>query len=174
MGLIAGIVAGVTAITAVIIILFIYFSQKRRVEKKKNVSSLLIEMDRMEAGMAKECKQGFKLTNNNRKFNYYYIYRGFAELQTDLDVIYEDAASLTTYVPLLKFRDFSFRVFFSNTADHDVLYPLQDRLNNMEPAAAERLVTAMDMFRGLLGNKTFLAKMIHTMESEGTFTMRDR
>ena len=60
MGLIAGIVGGVAAIAAVIIILVVYFSHKGRVQNKKYVSSLLIQMDRMEADMAKECKQGKK------------------------------------------------------------------------------------------------------------------
>eukprot|EP00118_Oscarella_pearsei_P018948 m.198046 g.198046 ORF g.198046 m.198046 type:complete len:1425 (+) comp39553_c0_seq5:339-4613(+) len=152
--IIIAIVVGVGCVAAVVIIFVIISSLRRSKENKKAVQILLIQMDRMEADMAKECKQGF------------------AELQTDLDVFHD--ATSSTHVPLLSFRDFARRVFFPTTVDHAVLQPLSEHLSSHSPTAAMKVTRGMDMFRGLLGNKTFLSKMVHTMESEKSFGMRDR
>jgi plexin A len=147
-------IAVIAFVAVLAIIAIVLIARHRSIKREAHVQKLLVQMDRLEATVAKECKQGF------------------AELQTDLDD-WEQALT-GDHLPMLPFRQYAMRVLFPRDEDHAVLHPLSQKLKNRPKLANEKVRQGTDLFLAMIRNKSFLVKFIQTMESDNTFTMKDR
>uniref|UniRef100_A0A8C3HWV5 Plexin A4 n=1 Tax=Chrysemys picta bellii TaxID=8478 RepID=A0A8C3HWV5_CHRPI len=84
----------------------------------------------------------------------------FAELQTDIHELTSDLDGAG--IPFLDYRTYTMRVLFPGIEDHPVLRDL------------ERVEKGLKLFAQLINNKVFLLSFIRTLESQRSFSMRDR
>uniref|UniRef100_A0A8C0U4P6 Plexin A4 n=1 Tax=Cyanistes caeruleus TaxID=156563 RepID=A0A8C0U4P6_CYACU len=85
----------------------------------------------------------------------------FAELQTDIHELTSDLDGAG--IPFLDYRTYTMRVLFPGIEDHPVLRDLEERVEK-----------GLKLFAQLINNKVFLLSFIRTLESQRSFSMRDR
>uniref|UniRef100_A0A8C9G367 Plexin-A4 n=1 Tax=Pavo cristatus TaxID=9049 RepID=A0A8C9G367_PAVCR len=83
----------------------------------------------------------------------------FAELQTDIHELTSDLDGAG--IPFLDYRTYTMRVLFPGIEDHPVLRDLE-------------VSKGLKLFAQLINNKVFLLSFIRTLESQRSFSMRDR
>ncbi|XP_013784511.1 plexin-B-like [Limulus polyphemus] len=145
---VGGIAAGgavLMLITLVILAVLHYKSSQAEREYKR----IQLQMDTLENSVRSECKQAF------------------AELQTDMTDLTKDIQ--TTGVPTLDYRTFVMRVFFPGMTENPVMKEFK-QLNGPQTNCQ----LAMAQFEQLIYCKPFLLTLIHTLESQKTFTIRDK
>ncbi|XP_076325026.1 plexin-B-like isoform X2 [Tachypleus tridentatus] len=118
-------------------------------QAEQEYKRIQLQMDTLENSVRSECKQAF------------------AELQTDMTDITNDLQA--SGIPTLDHRTFVMKVFFPGVCDHPLL---QDKM--MSNGFCSNYDVAMNHFQQLLHNKTFLILLITVLESQKTFTIRDR
>ncbi|XP_074867910.1 plexin-C1 [Carettochelys insculpta] len=94
----------------------------------------------------------------------------FAELQMDqLDVV----DSFGT-VPFLDYKHFALRTFFPESAGFDSIF-IEDMHADVPPSRNQRQKDERHtMLHALICNKNFLVVLIHTLEKQKTFSLKDR
>ncbi|XP_030070534.1 plexin-C1 [Microcaecilia unicolor] len=98
---------------------------------------------------------------------------GFAELQMDkLDVV-----DTSGTIPFLDYKHFALKTFFPeslglsfNTME-EFCAPVRPSFQSNDPVEQNECVTALS---ALICNKAFLVNLIHTLEKQDTFTVKDR
>ncbi|KAM8933351.1 plexin-A3 [Pelodytes ibericus] len=141
---IVGIGAGGGILLLAIIAVLIAYKRKTR-DADRTLKRLQMQMDNLESRVALECKEAF------------------AELQTDINELTNNMDGVK--IPFLDYKSYAMRVLFPGIEDHPVLKEL-DIPSNVEKA--------LRLFGQLLNNKTFLLTFIHTLETQRSFSMRDR
>uniref|UniRef100_A0A4W3IM62 Plexin A4 n=2 Tax=Callorhinchus milii TaxID=7868 RepID=A0A4W3IM62_CALMI len=129
----------------IIFIIVVLIAYKRKSrESDLTLKRLQMQMDNLESRVALECKEAF------------------AELQTDINELTSDLDA--TGIPFLEYRTYTMRVLFPGIEDHPVL-------RELEVSEAEK---GLALFGQLINNKVFLLTFIRTLESQRSFSMRDR
>uniref|UniRef100_A0A8C4S2J4 Plexin C1 n=1 Tax=Erpetoichthys calabaricus TaxID=27687 RepID=A0A8C4S2J4_ERPCA len=121
---------------------------------------------RKEKELSRKLSQQLELLENDIRNE---IREGFAELQTEKSDLIEGSVVL----PFLDYKHFANRIFFPEAGSNsrcfvnDICAPFQDtqELNTDEFSKA--------LF-DLLSNKLFLISLVHTLEAQKTFTIKDR
>lgn len=145
---IAGIAAGGGFLLLIIIlILIIYRRQSTRAERIYH--KLQIQLDNLESNVRNECKQAF------------------AELQTDMTDLTGDLVS--SGIPFWDYHTYTFKVLFPGLTNHVILHPPL-RKNGQFQFSDQGL----QLFHQMLNKKIFLLTFIRTLESQRTFSIRDR
>ncbi|KAG8447287.1 hypothetical protein GDO86_014668 [Hymenochirus boettgeri] len=141
---IVGIGAGGGLLLLAIIVVLIAYKRKTR-DADRTLKRLQMQMDNLESRVALECKEAF------------------AELQTDINELTNNMDGVK--IPFLDYKTYAMRVLFPGIEDHPVL---------KESDVPPNVEKALRLFGQLLNNKTFLLTFIHTLESQRSFSMRDR
>ncbi|XP_070193235.1 plexin-B-like [Littorina saxatilis] len=145
---IAGIAAGGGFLLLVIIlILIIYRRQSTRAERIYH--KLQIQLDNLESNVRNECKQAF------------------AELQTDMTDLTGDLVS--SGIPFWDYHTYTFKVLFPGLTNHVILHPPMQKNGSFRFSDQ-----GLQLFHQLLNKKIFLLTFIRCLESQRTFTIRDR
>ncbi|XP_041113717.1 plexin-A4 [Polyodon spathula] len=131
-----------------IVVVLIAYKRKSR-ESDLTLKRLQMQMDNLESRVALECKEAF------------------AELQTDIHELtsHLDGAG----IPFLDYRTYTMRVLFPGIEDHPVLRDLE-----VPGYRQEQVEKGLKLFGQLINNKVFLLSFIRTLESQRSFSMRDR
>ncbi|EMP38813.1 Plexin-A4, partial [Chelonia mydas] len=173
-------VAGGLLIIFIVAVLIAYKRKSR--ESDLTLKRLQMQMDNLESRVALECKEAF------------------AELQTDIHELTSDLDGAG--IPFLDYRTYTMRVLFPGIEDHPVLRDLERLLPaaccspghprahrtadqwaalGAGPTVAGSWLSAgeleekgLKLFAQLINNKVFLLSFIRTLESQRSFSMRDR
>ncbi|XP_042325939.1 plexin-A4 [Sceloporus undulatus] len=140
-------VAGGLLIIFIVAVLIAYKRKSR--ESDLTLKRLQMQMDNLESRVALECKEAF------------------AELQTDIHELTSDLDGAG--IPFLDYRTYTMRVLFPGIEDHPVLRDLE-----VPGYRQERVEKGLKFFAQLINNKIFLLSFIRTLESQRSFSMRDR
>ncbi|XP_053111151.1 plexin-A4 isoform X2 [Hemicordylus capensis] len=140
-------VAGGLLIIFIVAVLIAYKRKSR--ESDLTLKRLQMQMDNLESRVALECKEAF------------------AELQTDIHELTSDLDGAG--IPFLDYRTYTMRVLFPGIEDHPVLRDLE-----VPGYRQERVEKGLKLFAQLINNKVFLLSFIRTLESQRSFSMRDR
>ncbi|XP_026578546.1 plexin-A4-like, partial [Pseudonaja textilis] len=140
-------VAGGLLIIFIVAVLIAYKRKSR--ESDLTLKRLQMQMDNLESRVALECKEAF------------------AELQTDIHELTSDLDGAG--IPFLDYRTYTMRVLFPGIEDHPVLRDLE-----VPGYRQERVEKGLKFFAQLINNKAFLLSFIRTLESQRSFSMRDR
>ncbi|NXD44020.1 PLXA4 protein, partial [Copsychus sechellarum] len=140
-------VAGGLLIIFIVAVLIAYKRKSR--ESDLTLKRLQMQMDNLESRVALECKEAF------------------AELQTDIHELTSDLDGAG--IPFLDYRTYTMRVLFPGIEDHPVLRDLE-----VPGYRQERVEKGLKLFAQLINNKVFLLTFIRTLESQRSFSMRDR
>ncbi|KAF6086580.1 plexin A4 [Phyllostomus discolor] len=135
-------------LTVFIVAVLIAYKRKSR-ESDLTLKRLQMQMDNLESRVALECKEAF------------------AELQTDIHELTSDLDGAG--IPFLDYRTYTMRVLFPGIEDHPVLRDLE-----VPGYRQERVEKGLKLFAQLINNKVFLLSFIRTLESQRSFSMRDR
>ncbi|KAK6488134.1 plexin-A4 [Huso huso] len=140
-------VAGSLLIIFIVVVLIAYKRKSR--ESDLTLKRLQMQMDNLESRVALECKEAF------------------AELQTDIHELtsHLDGAG----IPFLDYRTYTMRVLFPGIEEHPVLRDLE-----VPGYRQEQVEKGLKLFGQLINNKVFLLSFIRTLESQRSFSMRDR
>ncbi|KAJ8257312.1 hypothetical protein GJAV_G00184240 [Gymnothorax javanicus] len=141
---IVGMGCGGSLLLLAIIGVLIAYKRKSR-DADRTLKRLQLQMDNLESRVALECKEAF------------------AELQTDIHELTQDLDGVG--IPFRDYRTYAVRVLFPGMEDHPVLKELE------VPANVEKSLT---LFGQLLNKKHFLLVFIRTLETQRSFSMRDR
>uniref|UniRef100_H2U6C0 Plexin-A1 n=1 Tax=Takifugu rubripes TaxID=31033 RepID=H2U6C0_TAKRU len=141
---IIGIGGGGGLLLLVIIAVLIAYKRKSR-DADRTLKRLQLQMDNLESRVALECKEAF------------------AELQTDIHELTQELDG--SGIPFLDYRIYAMRVLFPGIEDHPVLKEMEVQAN---------VEKALMLFGQLLTKKNFLLIFIRTLESQRSFSMRDR
>ncbi|XP_018421566.1 PREDICTED: plexin-A4 [Nanorana parkeri] len=131
-----------------IVAVLIAYKRKSR-ESDLTLKRLQMQMDNLESRVALECKEAF------------------AELQTDIHELTSDLDGAG--IPFLDYRTYTMRVLFPGIEDHPVLRDLE-----VPGYRQERVEKGLKLFAQQINNKVFLLSFIRTLESQRSFSMRDR
>ncbi|KAM9312690.1 plexin-A4 [Gastrophryne carolinensis] len=131
-----------------IVAVLIAYKRKSR-ESDLTLKRLQMQMDNLESRVALECKEAF------------------AELQTDIHELTSDLDGAG--IPFLDYRTYTMRVLFPGIEDHPVLRDLE-----VPGYRQERVEKGLKLFAQMINNKVFLLTFIRTLESQRSFSMRDR
>ncbi|XP_069485730.1 plexin-A4 isoform X3 [Ambystoma mexicanum] len=131
-----------------IVAVLIAYKRKSR-ESDLTLKRLQMQMDNLESRVALECKEAF------------------AELQTDIHELTSDLDGAG--IPFLDYRTYTMRVLFPGIEDHPVLRDLE-----VPGYRQERVEKGLKLFAQMINNKVFLLSFIRTLESQRSFSMRDR
>ncbi|XP_060073479.1 plexin-A4-like [Ylistrum balloti] len=144
---------GVLFIAIIVVIIMYRFKSKKNDSMMKKMQ---IQMDNLEAKVAKECKEAF------------------AELQTDMTELTSDLYGQVA-IPFWDYRTYCMRVLFpkQDALDQDVDHPVIRDLE-VDYARRESVERGLKQFAQMLNNKTFLLIFVRTLEGHKHFTMRDR
>ncbi|XP_060133123.1 plexin-A2 isoform X2 [Zootoca vivipara] len=145
---IVSIAAGGSLLLIIVIIVLIAYKRKSR-ENDLTLKRLQMQMDNLESRVALECKEAF------------------AELQTDINELTSDLDR--SGIPYLDYRTYAMRVLFPGIEDHPVLRELEVQGNGQQ-----NVEKALKLFAHLINNKVFLLTFIRTLETQRSFSMRDR
>ncbi|CAL8366964.1 unnamed protein product [Lota lota] len=145
---IVSIAAGGGLLLIIVILVLIAYKRKSR-ENDLTLKRLQMQMDNLESRVALECKEAF------------------AELQTDINELTSDLDRAG--IPHLDYRTYAMRVLFPGIEDHPVLRELEVSGNGQ--LMVEK---ALKLFGQLVNNKVFLLTFIRTLETQRSFSMRDR
>ncbi|KAG5282326.1 hypothetical protein AALO_G00054760 [Alosa alosa] len=145
---IVSIAAGGGLLLIIVILVLIAYKRKSR-ENDLTLKRLQMQMDNLESRVALECKEAF------------------AELQTDINELTSDLDRAG--IPYLDYRTYAMRVLFPGIEDHPVLRELEVSGNGQQ--SVEK---ALKQFAQLINNKVFLLTFIRTLETQRSFSMRDR
>ncbi|NWT56401.1 PLXA4 protein, partial [Erythrocercus mccallii] len=140
-------VAGGLLIIFIVAVLIAYKRKSR--ESDLTLKRLQMQMDNLESRVALECKEAF------------------AELQTDIHELTSDLDGAG--IPFLDYRTYTMRVLFPGIEDHPVLRDLE-----VPGYRQERVEKGLKLFAQMINNKVFLLSFIRTLESQRSFSMRDR
>ncbi|XP_061054720.1 plexin-A4 isoform X3 [Eubalaena glacialis] len=140
-------VAGGLLIIFIVAVLIAYKRKSR--ESDLTLKRLQMQMDNLESRVALECKEAF------------------AELQTDIHELTSDLDGAG--IPFLDYRTYTMRVLFPGIEDHPVLRDLE-----VPGYRQERVEKGLKLFAQLINNKVFLLSFVRTLESQRSFSMRDR
>uniref|UniRef100_G1KNN3 Plexin A4 n=1 Tax=Anolis carolinensis TaxID=28377 RepID=G1KNN3_ANOCA len=140
-------VAGGLLIIFIVAVLIAYKRKSR--ESDLTLKRLQMQMDNLESRVALECKEAF------------------AELQTDIHELTSDLDGAG--IPFLDYRTYTMRVLFPGIEDHPVLRDLE-----VPGYRQDRVEKGLKLFAQLINNKVFLLSFIRTLESQRSFSMRDR
>ncbi|XP_037578148.1 plexin-B isoform X1 [Dermacentor silvarum] len=146
---VAGLAAGALAVvllSAVILLVLRHKSSQAEREYKR----IQLQMDDLEKSVRIECKQAF------------------AELQTVVTDLTNDLQSAG--IPTLDHRSYIMKVFFPGVYEHPLLQDNKVKNNGIY----SNYEVAMSQFEQLILNKSFLVTFINTLESQKSFTIRDR
>ncbi|KAL3204625.1 hypothetical protein MRX96_011614 [Rhipicephalus microplus] len=146
---VAGLAAGALAVvllSAVILLVLRHKSSQAEREYKR----IQLQMDDLEKSVRIECKQAF------------------AELQTVVTDLTNDLQSAG--IPTLDHRSYIMKVFFPGVYEHPLLQDNKVKNNGIY----SNYEVAMCQFEQLILNKSFLVTFINTLESQKSFTIRDR
>ena len=157
--MIAVITSSLILILFVLIALVVMRHKSSQAEREYKI--IQMQMDTLENSVRSECKQAF------------------AELQTDMTDLTNDLESQG--IPTLDHRTYVMKVFFPGVNDHP-LYQGALRIRNginggmSVPVghADDIYEVAMAQFEQLIYNKSFIITFINTLESQKTFSIRDR
>ena len=149
-------------ISSLILILFVLISlaimKHKSSQAEREYKRIQMQMDTLENSVRSECKQAF------------------AELQTDMTDLTNDLESQG--IPVLDHRNYVMKVFFPGINDHPLYQGApRIRMNGIGingGAAYDIYELAMGQFEQLLYNKSFIITFINTLESQKTFSIRDR
>ncbi|XP_029471016.1 plexin-A4 isoform X1 [Rhinatrema bivittatum] len=139
--------AGGLLIVFIVAVLIAYKRKSR--ESDLTLKRLQMQMDNLESRVALECKEAF------------------AELQTDIHELTSDLDGAG--IPFLDYRTYTMRVLFPGIEDHPVLRDLE-----VPGYRQERVEKGLKLFAQMINNKVFLLSFIRTLESQRSFSMRDR
>jgi len=139
---------GVLLILVSVVILLIY--RRKSTQAEREYKRIQIQMDTLESNVRSECKQAF------------------AELQTDMTDLTADLQSLG--IPTLDHKSYVMKVFFPGVNDHPILSDPKRRLTGPRT----NYDAAMMQFEQLICNKHFLLTFIETLESQRSFSIRDK
>ncbi|XP_066561226.1 plexin-A4 [Amia ocellicauda] len=131
-----------------IVVVLIAYKRKSR-ESDLTLKRLQMQMDNLESRVALECKEAF------------------AELQTDIHELTSDLDGAG--IPFLDYRTYTMRVLFPGIEEHPVLRDLE-----VPGYRQEQVEKGLKLFGQLINNKVFLLSFIRTLESQRSFSMRDR
>ncbi|XP_008317315.1 plexin-A2 [Cynoglossus semilaevis] len=145
---IVSIAAGGGLLLIIVILVLIAYKRKSR-ENDLTLKRLQMQMDNLESRVALECKEAF------------------AELQTDINELTSDLDRAG--IPYLDYRTYAMRVLFPGIEDHPVLRELEVSGNGQQ-----NVEKALKLFGQLINNKVFLLTFIRTLETQRSFSMRDR
>ncbi|XP_067614114.1 plexin-B-like isoform X1 [Eurosta solidaginis] len=133
---------------ALCVVLIIY--RRKSTQAEREYKRIQIQMITLESNVRSECKQAF------------------AELQTDMTDLTADLEN--SGIPTLDHVNYIMKVFFPGVSDHPILVTPKLRLNSPRTPYD----TAMLQFEQLISNKYFILNFIETLESQKTFTIRDK
>ena len=154
--MIAVITSSLILILFVLIALVVMRHKSSQAEREYKI--IQMQMDTLENSVRSECKQAF------------------AELQTDMTDLTNDLESQG--IPVLDHRNYVMKVFFPGINDHPLYQGApRIRMNGIGingGAAYDIYELAMGQFEQLLYNKSFIITFINTLESQKTFSIRDR
>ncbi|VVC42163.1 Sema domain,IPT domain,Immunoglobulin E-set,Immunoglobulin-like fold,Plexin repeat,WD40/YVTN [Cinara cedri] len=146
---IAGAVTGAICIIIIFfIILFLY--RRKSTQAEREYKRIQIQMDTLESNVRSECKQAF------------------AELQTDMTDLTADLES--SGIPTLDHHEYILKVFFPGVRDH----PILNESKVVIAGSTTNYDAAMLQFEQLINNKHFVLSFIDTLESQKTFSIRDK
>ncbi|KAK1169062.1 plexin-A4 [Acipenser oxyrinchus oxyrinchus] len=131
-----------------IVVVLIAYKRKSR-ESDLTLKRLQMQMDNLESRVALECKEAF------------------AELQTDIHELTSHLDGVG--IPFLDYRTYTMRVLFPGIEEHPVLRDLE-----VPGYRQEQVEKGLKLFGQLINNKVFLLSFIRTLESQRSFSMRDR
>ncbi|XP_053632956.2 plexin-B isoform X3 [Cherax quadricarinatus] len=146
---IAGLAGGALfLVLASFVVLAVY---RRKSSQAERVYKLMqLQMDSLESHVRTECKQAF------------------AELQTDMTDLTADLES--SGIPTLDHRSYVMKVFFPGVTDHPILNDPKARAHGPRT----NYDVAMLQFEQLIANKHFLLSFVDTLESQKSFSIRDK
>uniref|UniRef100_H3AR86 Plexin A4 n=1 Tax=Latimeria chalumnae TaxID=7897 RepID=H3AR86_LATCH len=143
-------IAGAGGLLIIFIVAVLIAYKRKSRESDLTLKRLQMQMDNLESRVALECKEAF------------------AELQTDIHELTSDLDGAG--IPFLDYRTYTMRVLFPGIEDHPVLRDLE-----VVPGyRQERVEKGLKLFGQLINNKVFLLSFIRTLESQRSFSMRDR
>ncbi|XP_071960877.1 plexin-A4-like [Antedon mediterranea] len=142
-------IAAILIIVILIVVGFcIYRCKAGRSEQK--ITQFRQQLDQLEMKVAQECKEAF------------------AELQIEIELPtneeYENQG-----IPYREFRSCILRVLFPDQPDHPILRDLPEN-----GVRSEKVDMGLQQFGSLINNKTFLLLFIRTLESQSSFTIKDK
>ncbi|MED6260763.1 Plexin-A2 [Ataeniobius toweri] len=145
---ILSIAAGGGLLLIIVVIVLLAYRRKSH-ENDLTLKRLQMQMDNLESRVALECKEAF------------------AELQTDINELTSDLDRAG--IPFLDYRTYAMRVLFPGIDDHPVLRELE-----VPGSGQANVEKALKQFAQLVNNKVFLLTFIRTLETQRSFSMRDR
>ncbi|KAE9543414.1 hypothetical protein AGLY_002214 [Aphis glycines] len=146
------IAGAVTSALCIIIIFFIilFLYRRKSTQAEREYKRIQIQMDTLESNVRSECKQAF------------------AELQTDMTDLTADLES--SGIPTLDHNEYILKVFFPGVRDH----PILNESKVVIAGSTTNYDAAMMQFEQLINNKHFVLSFIDTLESQKTFSIRDK
>ncbi|XP_042202689.1 plexin A3-like, partial [Callorhinchus milii] len=141
---VVGLGVGGSSLLVAIVAVLVAYKRKTR-DADRTLQRLQLQMDNLESRVALECKEAF------------------AELQTNIHELTNDLDG--TGIPFLDYKTYTTRVLFPGIDDHPVLKEL-DAPSNVEKG--------LKLFGQLLSDKVFLLTFIRCLETQRSFSMRDR
>ncbi|XP_050438453.1 plexin-B [Adelges cooleyi] len=146
------IASAVTGALCIIIIFFIilFLYRRKSTQAEREYKRIQIQMDTLESNVRSECKQAF------------------AELQTDMTDLTADLES--SGIPTLDHHEYILKVFFPGVRDH----PILNDSKVVIAGSTTNYDAAMMQFEQLIINKQFVLSFIDTLESQKTFSIRDK
>ncbi|XP_039617291.1 plexin-A4 [Polypterus senegalus] len=142
-------IAGAGGLLMIFIVVVLVAYKRKSRESDLTLKRLQMQMDNLESRVALECKEAF------------------AELQTDIHELTSDLDGAG--IPFLDYRTYTMRVLFPGIEDHPVLRDLE-----VPGYRQDQVEKGLKLFGQLINNKFFLLSFIRTLESQRSFSMRDR
>ncbi|EEC14243.1 plexin B, putative [Ixodes scapularis] len=146
---IGGLAASAVALVLLSVVILAVLKHKSS-QAEREYKRIQLQMDDLEKSVRIECKQAF------------------AELQTVVTDLTNDLQSVG--IPTLDHRTYVMKVFFPGVYDHPLLQDNKLKNNGIY----SNYEVAMSQFQQLILNKSFLVTFINTLESQKSFTIRDR
>ncbi|XP_064473763.1 plexin-B-like [Ornithodoros turicata] len=144
-----GAVAAGGAVLMLLSLVILGILRHKSSQAEREYKRIQLQMDTLENSVRSECKQAF------------------AELQTDMTDLNNDIQS--TGIPTLDHKTYMVKVFFPGVPNSPILQEVKQingPYNNYEVAMAN--------FERLIHNKSFLLTFIDTLESQNSFSIRDK
>ncbi|XP_052779998.1 plexin A3-like isoform X2 [Mya arenaria] len=146
---IMGIAAG-GGFMLLVILLILILCRRQSHNAERNYRKMQLLLDNLESNVRNECKQAF------------------AELQTDITDVTTDLEG--GGIPFWDYHTYTFKVLFPGLSDHVILHPPVIEQKNGVGFTEHGL----QHFYHLLGHKYFLLTLIRTLETQKTFSIRDK
>uniref|UniRef100_A0A8C2JAZ5 Plexin-B1 n=1 Tax=Cyprinus carpio TaxID=7962 RepID=A0A8C2JAZ5_CYPCA len=142
-------VGTVASLVALIVLIIVFIYRRKSKQALRDYKKVQIQLENLETSVRDRCK------------------KEFTDLMTEMMDMTSDLVG--SGIPFLEYRRYAERIFFPGHRES----PLRRDLDVQECRRAT-VEQGLNQLSNLLNSKLFLTKFIHTLESQRTFSPRDR